>query len=141
MSTWATKRLDALISGEAVPPAVVAKLELGTLDEWATGWVRKRWTALPDVLNGDGTMFGGYLAALADQMLAFAAMSAVPDDYMFRTANLNVTFHRLGRGDMDIEAKVISQSRLVIFTRVEFRDMEGTLLAEATAQQFLKPLG
>jgi acyl-coenzyme A thioesterase PaaI-like protein len=58
LSTWATERLSHLVSG-ATPPALIAK---------------------PDLLNGDGTMFGGYLAALAEQMLAFAAMTVLPGD-------------------------------------------------------------
>jgi uncharacterized protein (TIGR00369 family) len=137
MSTWATQRLDALIGG-APAPKIVQKLELGTLDAWGEGWVTKRWTA--DLLNDDGSMFGGYLAALADQMLAFAAMTVLPGDHMFRTANLAVSFFKVGRGDMDIEAKVVSQSRQMIATRVTFSSLEGVLLAEATAQQFLVPM-
>lgn len=136
MTTWATQRLDALIAG-ALPPPVVSKLELGTLDAWGEGWVRKRWTAKPDLMNVDGSMFGGYLAALADQVLAFAAMTVLPADTVFRSANLSVSFFKIGRGDMDIEAKVISQSRQVIAVRATFTSPEGVLLAEASAQQFL----
>jgi uncharacterized protein (TIGR00369 family) len=139
MSTWATQRLDALIGG-APAPKIVQKLELGTLDAWGEGWVTKRWTSRPELMNSDGSMFGGYLAALADQMLAFAAMTVLPGDHMFRTASLAVSFFKVGRGDMDIEAKVVSQSRQMIATRVTFSSLEGVLLAEATAQQFLVPM-
>jgi acyl-coenzyme A thioesterase PaaI-like protein len=41
---------------------------------------------------------------------------------------------------MDIEAKVVSQTRQMIATRVTFKSLEGVLLAEATAQQFLMPM-
>ena len=139
MSTWATQRLDALITGAALP-AVVKKLELGTLDSWGEGWVRKHWSAKPDLMNVDGSMFGGYLAALADQMLAFAAMTVLPADHLFRTANLAISFYKVGRGDMDIEAKVISKTRQMIAVRATFTSPEGVLLAEATAQQFLMPM-
>ena len=138
MSTWATDRLDALIAG-ATPPLVVSKLELGTLDAWGEGWVRKRWNAKPELMNADGSMFGGYLAALGDQMLAFAVMTVLPADNLFRTANLAVSFYKVGRGDMDIEAKVISKTRQMITVRATFTSPEGVLLAEATAQQFLMP--
>lgn len=140
MTTWATERLDAL-KGGAIPPPIVTKLELGTLDAWGEGWVTKSWIAKPDLLNSDGSMFGGYLAALADQMLAFAAMTVLPADYMYRTTNLAVSFFKVGRGDMDIEAKVVSQSRQMIACRVTFKSPDGELLAEATAQQFLIPMG
>jgi uncharacterized protein (TIGR00369 family) len=138
MSTWATQRLDALIGG-ATPPPVVAKLDLGTLDAWGPGWSRKAWVAKPDLLNGDGSMFGGYLAALADQMLAFAAMTVVPADHMFRTTNLSVSFFKVGRGDMEIEANVVSQTRQLIAVRAHFKAADGTLLAEASAHQILIP--
>jgi uncharacterized protein (TIGR00369 family) len=140
MSTWATQRLDALIGG-ATPPPVVAKLDLGTLDAWGPGWARKAWVAKPELLNGDGSMFGGYLAALADQMLAFAAMTVVPADHMFRTTNLSVSFFKVGRGDMDIEANVVSQTRQLIAVRALFKAPDGTLLAEASAHQILIPFG
>jgi uncharacterized protein (TIGR00369 family) len=139
MTTWATQRLDALIAG-AAPPPVVTKLELGTLDSWGEGWAKKHWLAKPDLMNMDGTMFGGYLAALADQVLAFAAMTVLPADHVFRTANLSVSFFKLGRGDMEIDAKVISQSRQMIAVRATFTSPDGTLLAEANAQQILTPM-
>lgn len=139
MSTWATDRLDALIAG-AAPPPVVKKLELGTLDSWGEGWVRKRWHAKPDLMNVDGSMFGGYLAALADQMMAFAVMTVLPAEHLFRTANLSVSFFKVGRGDMDIEAKVISQTRQMVAVRATFTSPDGILLAEASAQQILLPI-
>lgn len=95
--TWATERLDALKRGEVSPPVVVQTLKLGIFDEWSEGWVKKRWEPTPDLLNADGSMFGGYLAALADQALAFAAMTVVPADALFRTLNLQLNFVRVGR--------------------------------------------
>ena len=35
------------------------------------------------LLNVDGSLFGGYLAALADQALTLAAMTSVPDSMVF----------------------------------------------------------
>ena len=72
-------------------------------------------------------------------MLAFAVMTVLPADNLFRTANLAVSFYKVGRGDMDIEAKVISKTRQMITVRATFTSPEGVLLAEATAQQFLMP--
>ena len=76
METWATQRLDALVAGTAQLPPVIQTLQLGSLDEWTPGLVRKTWVPTADLLNVDGTMFGGYIAALADQILAFAAMGS-----------------------------------------------------------------
>jgi len=90
--TWATERLDQLKAGKAIPPPVVETLRLGLLDDWGEGWVRKRWESAPELMNGDGSMFGGYLAALADQMLAFAAMTVIEDPSAFRTTDLQIRF-------------------------------------------------
>lgn len=141
MTTWATKRLDELVGG-AEPPPVVRTMRLGTLDAWGEGWVKKSWEPTPEILNADGSLFGGLIAALADQVLAFAAMTVVPADKLFRTTNLTVSYFRLGRAHpVEIEAKVIAQSQHLIHVRAEFRGPEGKLLAEASAQQFIQAIG
>ncbi len=139
--TWATQRLDALVAGAASPPPVVGKLKLGLLDSWGPGWIRKTWTPSPGLENGDGTLFGGYLAALADQSLAFAAMTVIDGASGFRTLNLQINFIRVSRVVvLGIEARVIAQTRQVITVRATFHGPEDRLVAEATAQQFLQPL-
>jgi uncharacterized protein (TIGR00369 family) len=138
--TWATDRLAALVAGEATPPAIVETLQLGLLDAWGEGWVRKTWRPTPGLATADGMMFGGYLAALADQVLAFAAMTVAPDDAGFRTLNLNLNFLRVTPAQpLAIEARVIAQTRQLITVRAEFRRQDGELIAEATAQQLLTP--
>jgi uncharacterized protein (TIGR00369 family) len=136
--SWDTERLEELKSGGATLPPVVERLMLGGLDDWGEGWVRKTWTPRPELQTADGSMFGGYLAALADQALAFAAMSLVPDDKLFRTTNLQVNFLRVGRAHpLEIEAQVVAQTRQMITTRATFRRPDGELIADATAQQIL----
>ena len=140
--TWATDRLDALKAGSALPPPVVATLQLGLLDDWGEGWIKKSWEPAPELLNGDGSLFGGYIAALADQALAFATMTVVPGDLMFRTTNLAVNFVKVGRGHaLEIEAQVVAQTKQMITVRAAFRRDDGELIAEATAQQLLVPFG
>lgn len=136
--SWATDRLEALKAGTADVPAVVERLGLGLLDEWGKGWVKKSWRPTPGLTNGDGTMFGGYIAALADQALAFAAMSVVPDGSAFRTVNLSVQFYRIVREEpITIEARVVSRSRQMIAVEAEFRTSGDKLAAKATAQQIV----
>lgn len=135
--TWATDRLQALVERRAEPPAVVARLRLGTLDAWGEGWVRKRWEPAPDVLGADGTIFGGHLAALADQVLTFAAMTCVPEECLFRTGALQVQFLRIGAArPVDIEARVLASGRRVIAVEAEFWQ-EDVLIAKAFAQQIV----
>jgi uncharacterized protein (TIGR00369 family) len=136
--TWATERLEALKLGQATPPPVVETLRLGLLDDWGDGWVRKTWSPVPELQTGDGSLFGGYLAALADQVLSFATLTVVPGDMHFRTINLQMNFLRVGRmHPLKIEAKVVARTRQMITVRAEFRREDDELLAEATAQQLL----
>jgi uncharacterized protein (TIGR00369 family) len=138
--TWGTDRLAALKAGVGEPPRIVRTLRLGLIDDWGEGWVRKRWSPHPDLETADGSLFGGYLAALADQVLSFAAITVVPDDRLFRTLNLQVNFIRVGRNHpLAIEAKVVAQTRQMITVRADFRRDDGELIAEASAQQLLMP--
>ena len=140
--TWATDRLDALVAGAVEPPPVVTTLKLGTLDTWGEGWVRKTWIPSPEVLNGDGSMFGGYIAALADQIMAFAAMTVAPPDAAFRTMNLRVDFIRVGKAEtLTIEGRVTARTRSVIHVEAAFRRPDGELIARASAQQVVVPFG
>lgn len=139
--TWAQARLDAIAGKSVTLPPVIETLKLGGLDRWSAGLVDKIWHPAPELLNSDGSLFGGYLAALADQMLAFAAMTVVPPDMMFRTFNLQIGFFHVARAEpLHLTAEVVAQSRRMISCRVAFRAAEGLLVAEATAQQILLPL-
>jgi acyl-coenzyme A thioesterase PaaI-like protein len=138
--TWATDRLDLLKARAVTPPPVVETLRLGLLDDWGPGWARKVWTPEIAVLNGDGSLFGGYVAALADQILAFATMTVVPDGMAFRTVNLAVRFVKVGRdAPLAIEGRVVAQSRNLITVEADFRQND-ILIARADAQQMLAPL-
>ncbi|MCI3133960.1 PaaI family thioesterase [Phenylobacterium aquaticum] len=138
--TWATDRLDGLIAGGVELPPVVTTLGLGVVEAWGPGWVRKGWTPRPEVLNGDGSLFGGYLAALADQVLAFATMTVVPDTAYFRTTQLQIQFFRVGRAHpLEIEARVLAQTKQLISVEADFRRPDGELIAKASAQQVLTP--
>lgn len=135
--TWAAARLDEIVRGEGVIPPVVSTLQLGLLDHWQPGRVFKTWKASPEVLQLDGAMFGGYIAALADQMAAFATMSVLPGEHVFRTTNLSIQFFKVVRNPtMEIEGHVVSQSRSLITVDVDFR-VGSTLIARASATQFL----
>lgn len=86
-------------------------------------------------------MFDGYLAALADQILAFAAMTVLPGDKVFRTCQLSISFYQASKdGAIHIEGKVIAKSRQTISVKADFKDDAGALIAEASALQVLQSL-
>jgi len=139
--SWARERLDALKAGTVELMPVVKTLRLGALEDWGPGWVRKVWEPTAEVLQSDGTMFGGYLAALADQVLAFAVMSVLPDDHFFKTVALNVQFFRGSKNEtLTIDARVVAQSRQLIAAEAEFRNPTGELIAKAAVQQMILPI-
>jgi acyl-coenzyme A thioesterase PaaI-like protein len=74
-------------------------------------------------------------------VVAFAAMSVLPEDQAFKTIGLNVQFFRGSRNErITIEARVVAQSRQLIAVEADFRNPGGDLLAKATAQQMLVPI-
>lgn len=138
--TWATERLEAIGAGKGPLPAIVEQLHLGRLDSWGEGWVRKTWVPHPSLATADGSLFGGYIAALADQVLAFATMTVIPDDRLYRTTQLQVSFLRVGRdAPLEIVANVVAATRQMITVRASFTQAGGRLIAEASAQQIILP--
>jgi uncharacterized protein (TIGR00369 family) len=138
---WAKDRLDELKAGGAILPPITDTLRMGDLDDWGEGWASKRWTPCPELATADGTLFGGYLAALADQVLAFATMSVIPEHSAFRTINLQLGFLRVTPAQpLAIEARVVARTRQLVTARAAFRREDGELIAEATAQQLILPL-
>ena len=105
--TWGTERLAALKAGMGEPPPIVRTLKLGLIDDWGEGWVRKSWSPHPDLATADGSLFGGYLAALADQVLTFAAMTVAPGEMHFRTSESPDEF----RADLGATRRSISKPR------------------------------
>lgn len=140
--TWATERLDEIKQPGAIAPPIVETLGLGLIDDWGPGWVRKTWTPEARFAQVDGSLFGGYIAALADQTLAFAAMTVIADDAWCRTTDLQVRFMKVGRGHpLLIEGRVLVATRRLITAEVDFRRPDGDLIAKAAGQQIILPKG
>lgn len=140
--SWGADRLDLIKAGDAILPPVIQTMRLGGLEDWGEGWVRKTWAPSPELLNSDGSMFGGYIAALADQILAFAAMTVAPAEAMFRTSNLRVDFIRVVRSEpLTLEGRVVAQTKSIIHVEADFRRPDSELIARAFAQQILVPFG
>lgn len=136
--TWAKDMLENMKQGTHQVPPIVRTLQLGLIDDWGDGWIRKTWHPKPELLQNDGTMFGGYIAALFDQAFAFAAMTVMEDDEACRTTSLNISFISLSRSeDILIEAKVVSRSRRLITVEATLSSNTGEIRSIATAQQMI----
>ncbi len=134
--SWAIEILNNMKTGTHQVPRVAEYLKLGLIDDWGEGWIRKSWPLQREFLHSDGTLFGGYIAALFDQAFAFASMTVIGDDEAYRTSNLSVSFLSLSRSEpVNIEARVISRSRRLITLEAKMLGSDEAVRAVATAQQ------
>jgi uncharacterized protein (TIGR00369 family) len=128
--------LSGYVNGSAQEPLANQKLGLGTLDEWRPGYVSKRWPVDPDLFHGRA-LFGGYLAALADQMLGLAAMTLFDDGHFFGTTNMTINYLApVTGGEVLVEARVVSQRKRSMLVECSFY-VENDLVAKASATQVL----
>jgi uncharacterized protein (TIGR00369 family) len=140
MTIW-TDRLDKIKAGQAIKPTVVEILRLPDIVSWQPGQVVTKWETDPDFFTVGDHLFGGYLGALADQVMAHTAMSVLEDENTFRTIQMNVTFFRpIREGVLWITGKVTQKTRQTIHVTVEFRDVDGTLMCSVSGIQIIFPM-
>jgi uncharacterized protein (TIGR00369 family) len=107
---------------------------------WEPGVVRRRWSLGPWAHNKDGTVFGGLIAALADQMTSFAAFTILADDEAARTASLQVDYFRPVVGPyVEVEARIVNRSRRLVHTETEIKRHDGKVAAHARAVLAIVP--
>jgi acyl-coenzyme A thioesterase PaaI-like protein len=140
--TRGMKILQTLVDSSHPAAPVHQTLRLGSIEAWGDDWVRKTWRPSPEVLFANGGMFGGYLAALADQMQAFATYTVLADEDGFTTTNLQVSMvGRFKREGLLCEARIASRSRRLIVTSCEMRRLEdNVLIAVSQAHQMIIPI-
>jgi uncharacterized protein (TIGR00369 family) len=140
MTIW-TERLDQIKAGQAVKPRVVEIMRLPDIVSWQTGQVVTKWEIDEEFFTTGGQLFGGYVTALADQVMGHTAMTVLEDETMFRTIQLNTTFYQpMRKGVLWITGKVKQQTRQTIHANVEFSDVSGELMASVTGIQIIFPM-
>ena len=141
MSRW-TELLDRLVAHELAPgeeePPHVQSLRLPYPSSWQPGRVTADWEVDPDFFHERGAVFGGFLAALADQALGMVTMSVLDDGEVFSTSDLRTSFFRpVTTGKLQIEAIVIHRGRSMVQAEVTFTRSDGKLAGKATATQVI----
>jgi len=137
MGYWQTL-LDDIGAGRATTPEAIRTTRLaeglvGSLC-WEPGRVSRRWNFGTWAHNPDGTVFGGLIAALADQATSFAAFTVLADDEASRTASLQVDYFRPVIGPhVTLEARIVNRSRRLIHTETEIVRADGKVAAHARA--------
>jgi len=143
MSHWQSL-LERIRDGDHdVPPGIeTTRLNVRVDDAltWSPGVIRRRWSIGPWAFNKDGTVFGGLIAALADQMTSFAAFTILGDDEASRTASLQVDYFRPVVGSyVDVEARIVNRSRRLIHAETEITRDDGKIAAHARAVLAIVP--
>ena len=127
--------LDGFLNGTTPEPLVNKKLGLEpALSEWRSGFVEKRLPVDPDLFHGRA-LFGGYIAAIADQVLGLAAMTVLEDGKFFVTTNMSISYlSPITGGELRVEGEVIRQRSKSIYVECTFYSGEE-IAAKASATQ------
>lgn len=127
--------LDGFVNGTTPEPLVNTKLGLApALSDWRPGFVEKRLLVDTDLFHGRA-LFGGYIAAIADQVLGLAAMSVLEDGYFFGTTNMAISYlSPVTEGELRVEGEVIRQRRKSIYVECTFY-FGDEIVAKASATQ------
>ena len=135
MGRWADI-LDADVAAERPPAVHIGALRFPKLNGWERGRVWADWQVETDFVTPMGTLFGGYLAALADHLMACALFTLLDDTEGLSTIDLQTNFFRPVRdGVIRIDATVVNRGRRTAYCEAEFRDSSKALIARAGATQ------
>jgi uncharacterized protein (TIGR00369 family) len=134
--TLATTRLDRMIRGQHERSPCGASMLLPTINEYRVGYVRSVHRIDRKFTNSGGIIFGGYLAALLDDISGYVADTVIPDDKVSATSELSVSFFRPCLPDdaeLVFEGFLVNQSRRSYHVEVTLKRPDGKLLAKARA--------
>ena len=136
MSFWQAI-LDGFIDGSTPEPLVNKKLGLDpALSDWRPGFVEKRLRVDPELFHGRA-LFGGYIAAIADQVLGLAAMTVLEDGKFFGTTNMSISYLApVTGGELRVEGEVIRQRSKSIYVECTFFTGDD-IVAKASATQVI----
>jgi len=136
-----TQLLDDIMARRNQPPPIVETLRLPGIEGWQPGSVWGSWKVDPGMLSGVGTIFGGYIAALADSYVGLAMFTVLTPDEIFTTADLRVSFFRpVVDGTLHIAAEVLNRGRRMAHVECIFVNDDDKVVAKATATQVIQPI-
>jgi uncharacterized protein (TIGR00369 family) len=132
--------LAALNEGRGQPPQMIRTLKLdiwaGRMDSFGEGFLNVHWDVDPLYANPDGSIYGGWISAMADNLLYLVSSTVFKEGENASTSDLQLIFMRpIKQGRIRIEARVVERSRSAILCDCSFFLPDGRLAARATAQQ------
>ena len=104
--------LDVIAAGEPAPPGYIVNLRLAVSSlSWEPGKVVAGFAFTDEVCSVPGIVFGGYAAAIHDQIGGMVMLSVLPDHLTFVTTRLDTRFLKpLRPGPATVEAEVTQLS-------------------------------
>ena len=94
------------------------------------GYARFLLPFKPDLANSIGLLQGGVIAALADEAVAFALYSLVPEGETFNTVEMKINFlGAVKEGDVTAEAHIAKRGRTISLGEFEVHQA-GRLVAK-----------
>jgi uncharacterized protein (TIGR00369 family) len=104
------------------------------------GVARARFLAGPEFLNPLGSVQGGILTAMLDEVMVDAALARLGPDFIVPTLEIKTSFLRpASAGPLNGEGRVVRQTRSVVFTEGVLRDADGREVARASASALIRP--
>ena len=138
VSIW-SELLDRIVRREAPVASHANVLRLPRIDGWEEGRVWCTWNVEADLIQPHGSLFGGYLSAVADEMVGMATMTVLDDKEVFVTASCRIDYFRPARAEeLTVEATVVHRGRSSAYVEAAFKNAEGKLIAKASALQTLR---
>lgn len=126
-----------IVDGKLEKPELVNLMRLPDIDEWTAGKIKTHWQVDEAFFSIGGSLFGGYIASLADQVLSHTALTVLDDDKFFRTISLDVEFYKpIKKGVLNITGAVNHKSKTRLHCQVSF-EQDGQLMAQAKGIQQL----
>jgi uncharacterized protein (TIGR00369 family) len=131
-----TERLERMLAGHHTRSPCGEAMQLPTVSEYRSGYVKSLHRIDARFTNASGVIFGGYVAALLDDIAGYVADTVVPDDKVCATAQLTVDYFRpcLASDQAFVfEGSLVNQSRRSYHIEVVLKRPDGKLLAKAHA--------
>ena len=138
MSYW-SDILNSIVDGTAQPPPYVRTLGTTRMIQWEPGRVWCKWEVNPTLFQDQNALFGGFVAALADEVLGFTTMTVLEEDQVFITVDLHVTYRRLIKeGVLYFEGRIVQREKRLAHAEVVITNQDGMVVAEAAAKEIIR---
>lgn len=135
-------RIARFMSGE-LPPAhrnMGIRPDLW-VKEASVGRVLVRWPNDGSRDIGDGRVFGGWIAALSDNIVSMCMVTALEPGEGFTTQDLQIKIFRPVSGaEIEIEARVVNRSRTTGYVEADWRLPNGKIAAKVLSWKAIRPV-